>query len=395
MTGSRPRGSEAVSEALVDAARSLLAERSPRAISGRELADRAGVNYGQIHHHFGTKDQLFAEALRRNAEEFLAEEMAGGTREPVPIVVDRADGLWRTLAHLALDHANERSPEDAVMQRFLRLRAEALGLRRTHLEVRSQVATVVALQFGWGLFDRSITSGLGVAVDADALGKGVAERSTRLVNTDLADRNAELIREPRRRPGPRPEPHPCPAPPAGRGPDAVRARLVDAARRLLTEKSPRAIAGRELAARAGVNYGQIHHYFGSVDGVFRAALADSWEQYVHDHMTDVDPDRPAAIVTDPVPGVWETAAHRALDPAWHDDAPVATLVRRRHLVAEQWRADPEEPAVVEAAAAYAGLQYGWGVFERFVVGGLGIPDSQVAAVRRRARELSRLLTLRP
>lgn len=68
---------------------------APRHLS-REVAERASVNYGQIHHHFGAKDQLFAEALRRNADEFLAEEMDGGTREPVPIVVDRTDGLWRT-----------------------------------------------------------------------------------------------------------------------------------------------------------------------------------------------------------------------------------------------------------------------------------------------------------
>jgi hypothetical protein len=112
-------------------------------------------------------------------------------------------------------------------------------------------------------------------------------------------------------------------------------------------------------------------------------------------MTDVDPSRPAGIVTDPIPGVWETAAHRVLDPMWHDEAPVATLVRRRHLVAAQWQADPADPAVAEASAAYAGMQYGWGVFERFILGGLAIPDTRAAAVRRRVRELSRLLTLSP
>jgi AcrR family transcriptional regulator len=380
---------------LVQAARALLAERSPRAISGREVAARAGVNYGQIHHHFGSKDRLFAEALRRNAEEFLAEEMDGGTREPVPIVIDRTDGLWRTLAHLALDRSNERSPEDTVMQRFLQLRAEALGLPPNHVEVGGQVASVVALQFGWGLFDQVITRGLGVAVDAGALSKGVAARSTRLVDTDLITRNAKLIREPRRRSRPAREPQGQVAPSAGRGPDVVRALLVHAARELLAEKSPRAISGRELAAQAGVNYGLIHHYFGSIDAVFRAALTVSWEQYVEEHMTGADPSRPAGIVTDPLPGVWETAAHRVLDPVWHDEAPVATLVRRRQLVAAQRQVDPDDPAVAEATAAYAGMQYGWGVFERFILGGLAIPDSDAAAVRRRVRELSRLLTLSP
>jgi hypothetical protein len=83
------------------------------------------------------------------------------------------------------------------------LRAEALGLPPNHVEVRSQVASVAALQFGWGLFDQLITCGLGVQVDADALSKGVAARSTRLVKTDLITRHAELIGSHGGVPGPR------------------------------------------------------------------------------------------------------------------------------------------------------------------------------------------------
>ncbi len=381
-------------EALVESTRSLLAERSPRAISGREIAARAGVNYGQIHHQFGPKDALFAEALRRNAAAFLRDDMDGGTREPVPIVIDRADGLWRTLAHLALDRTSDRPPADTVMQQFLRLRSTALGLPVTHLEVRSQVASVIAIQFGWGLFDRVITSGLGVPVDHQQLATGVARRSARLVDQHLIEQHATLIREPSR-----PEPQPprrdgLPAPAPGRGPDRVRSRLIDAARQLLSEKSPTDIRGRELAARAGVNYGQIHHYFGTLDNLFQAALTRNWDHYVEDHMSDADPTRPACILTDQISGVWETAARRALDDhAGTDATPVPTLVRRRHLIAAQWHAESDDPGVVEASAAFAAMQYGWGVFERLILGGLTIPDGRSNAVRRRARELSRLLTL--
>ena len=54
------RGPEAVRKSLIEAAVQLMAMRSPRQISGRELAKHAGVNYGLIHHYFGSKDAVFA-----------------------------------------------------------------------------------------------------------------------------------------------------------------------------------------------------------------------------------------------------------------------------------------------------------------------------------------------
>jgi len=44
-----------------------------------------------------------------------------------------------------------------------------------------------------------------------------------------------------------------------------------------TALAVRALSGRELAAAAGVNYGQNHHYFGNVHAVFQAALKARWE----------------------------------------------------------------------------------------------------------------------
>ncbi len=44
--------------AILRAAAELMAEHSPSSVSLREVAARAGVNYGLIHRHFGTKDKL-------------------------------------------------------------------------------------------------------------------------------------------------------------------------------------------------------------------------------------------------------------------------------------------------------------------------------------------------
>ena len=49
---------EKPSGAILRAAAELMAEHSPSSVSLREVAARAGVNYGLIHRHFGTKDKL-------------------------------------------------------------------------------------------------------------------------------------------------------------------------------------------------------------------------------------------------------------------------------------------------------------------------------------------------
>lgn len=46
------------SGAILRAAAELMAEHSPSSVTLREVASRAGVNYGLIHRHFGTKDRL-------------------------------------------------------------------------------------------------------------------------------------------------------------------------------------------------------------------------------------------------------------------------------------------------------------------------------------------------
>jgi len=54
----RQPGREGAIEALIDAARELFAERGPSAVSLRDVARRAGVNHGLIHHYIGSRDDL-------------------------------------------------------------------------------------------------------------------------------------------------------------------------------------------------------------------------------------------------------------------------------------------------------------------------------------------------
>ncbi len=54
----RPRDPEATREAILDAARTLLAKDGPEGISLSEVAQLAGVNRGTAYQHFATRDKL-------------------------------------------------------------------------------------------------------------------------------------------------------------------------------------------------------------------------------------------------------------------------------------------------------------------------------------------------
>jgi AcrR family transcriptional regulator len=69
--------------AILVAAAELFQQRSPSSVSLREIARRADVNYGLIHHYYGTKDAILAELLRRASA-------AGAARMRDSVTIDDA-----------------------------------------------------------------------------------------------------------------------------------------------------------------------------------------------------------------------------------------------------------------------------------------------------------------
>lgn len=59
-------------------------------------------------------------------------------------------------------------------------------------------------------------------------------------------------------------------------------KLISAAADLLGEVGPRAMSVRMVAERAGINHGLVHHYFGSKEGLMRAAMLLLVEQHAKD-----------------------------------------------------------------------------------------------------------------
>ncbi|MEL7061990.1 MAG: TetR family transcriptional regulator [Acidobacteriota bacterium] len=64
--GPRRRDPEATRAAILDAAEELFVDFGPNSTSLSQLARRAGVTKSLIHHHFGSKEELFAEVQQRH-----------------------------------------------------------------------------------------------------------------------------------------------------------------------------------------------------------------------------------------------------------------------------------------------------------------------------------------
>ncbi len=125
--GVRPRGSVEVREALVAAAARLLGRSAPERISGRRLAEEAGVNYGLVHHYFGGKDAVLREGFRRLAEDYAIRSGLATGSYLAPFSLRQHPEFVRALAYASLsgeaDDAHVDHPAlDAALERALAAR---------------------------------------------------------------------------------------------------------------------------------------------------------------------------------------------------------------------------------------------------------------------------------
>jgi AcrR family transcriptional regulator len=184
-----PKGREAVEAALVAAAADLLAEEGPRNAGLRQIARRAGVNHGQVHHYFGSKRALLQAAMRHLAAEHYANatERAGGGAFPPPLTLTQDTRYWQAVIRLVLDGEIEiaRTEVDegiSVPRRALHAIAKAQGLSEPDVALKSQVAASVALQLAWAALEEFVFAVTDVAEDErDAVRAYVAEQAVSLI----------------------------------------------------------------------------------------------------------------------------------------------------------------------------------------------------------------------
>ncbi len=158
----QPSGREEVEEALLEAAADLLAERGPDAISGRDIAKRAGVNYGLLHHYFGPKAVVLNAAMDRLRADFIAEFIESDNGDRLAPILEIPERLARAAAHVELSNSGimERNEDFPVLRRELAVIAELLGSTPDDPEVQARAAIWVAAQLGWVVFEDLLTDAL-------------------------------------------------------------------------------------------------------------------------------------------------------------------------------------------------------------------------------------------
>ena len=154
------RGSDGVKAALIDAACDGLAELGPRALSTRELAQRAGVNHGQIHHYFGGKRGLLRAAMASLAAEHWRNSLARAEGGPIPPALSLAEDTryWRATARAViegdLDLARVEIDEGfSVPRRAIEALREEMGTADDDLDFKAQAALLIATQLGYVAFE--------------------------------------------------------------------------------------------------------------------------------------------------------------------------------------------------------------------------------------------------
>jgi TetR/AcrR family transcriptional regulator len=76
LRSSRRRDPDATRQSILDAAEATFVEKGFAAASMSDIAARAAVTKSLIHHHFGSKEELWLEIKRRSVEEYVEAQRA-------------------------------------------------------------------------------------------------------------------------------------------------------------------------------------------------------------------------------------------------------------------------------------------------------------------------------
>lgn len=166
-----PRGRTEVMAAVRAATAELLADRGPRDISVRDVAERAGVNHALVHRHFGTKDDLFRAVISEQSAQL------GTTMNPRDInavlrQLRAHPTYWQIMARAVLDAPQVLEP--GRTSAAAAVLAMLSGPGEPDEATRVAAAVAGSLVLGWIVFGEHLSAVLDVA-DTDRLEAGVAD----------------------------------------------------------------------------------------------------------------------------------------------------------------------------------------------------------------------------
>ena len=179
-----PRGREAATTAILDAAHDLFAAEGYDAVSVRAIAERAGVSHALVHRYLGSKRDIYRAVLTHNESIILsAAPDHPDLLETTSRMLRQGLGEGRSQGRLVVQSALQGVPFDHTSGRFAATErlvglAEQTAVLATpderlakDLDPRLVVACVVALYLGWGATSSWVlrAAGLGDMDEAEAI----------------------------------------------------------------------------------------------------------------------------------------------------------------------------------------------------------------------------------
>jgi TetR/AcrR family transcriptional regulator, repressor for neighboring sulfatase len=169
----RPQGRDEILDAVLDAAEQLFTASGPFEVSLRAIAQAAGVNYGLVHRHFGTKDALFERLLQRYADRWAErmEELDYQGALDELLGADPETGAYvRLLAWTLL--SDRETPQSDAHRRYATLdqlpvlaaTAESETVADSNAR-KEATAAALAFAFGWRFFNPFIRDALHMPAD--------------------------------------------------------------------------------------------------------------------------------------------------------------------------------------------------------------------------------------
>ncbi len=181
--------------ALLAAAVELFAERGPASVSIRDVARHAGVNHGLVHRHFGSKDDLLAEAIEVGSFSLLpgALASAGFDIDDVVHAMHHGSPSPKTIARILVDDivlasVRPRYPVLGGLLAFVR-RLPADDRPAALADPRLASAAAAALVVGSAIWGEGLRAAFGLD-DADGVESAIADLGRWLVGAPSASTDA-------------------------------------------------------------------------------------------------------------------------------------------------------------------------------------------------------------
>lgn len=177
-----------------------------------------------------------------------------------------------------------------------------------------------------------------------------------------------------------------------RGPEAVKAALIEAAAEALAAAGPNAVSVRAVARAANVNHGQVHHYFGGKRPLLRAAmhkLASDHLEFMKGHISAEGVPSPLVLAEDPA--YWRAVLQCVMEGDYElarteFEEGISVPQTAMRIWSEQMSVDTTDLDFRARFAMLACLQLGWVALEEFLLSMAEVKEDDRTAFRERVKE---------